>query len=119
MITIIFIGIGAALGASLRSYISTRPKLQSFGFPLGTLIINSVGSFLMGVIIIFLSTGGTLYSIIVTGFLGGFTTYSSFTLDQLKLYEQRRYKAFIAYSLLMFTVPSLALLLGLYVSSPS
>ncbi|MHC0552145.1 fluoride efflux transporter FluC [Salinicoccus sp. CNSTN-B1] len=118
MIKIIFLGVGAALGASLRSYISTRPKLKSLAFPLGTLIINSVGSFLMGLVIMFLSTGGTLYLIMVTGFLGGFTTYSSFTLDQLKLYEQSRYKAFIAYSLLMFTVPFLALLLGLYVSSP-
>lgn len=117
MIKIILLGIGAAIGASLRSYVSTRQKLQSLRFPIGTLIINSIGSFLMGAVITFLNTGGILYLIIITGFLGGFTTYSSFTLDQLKLYEQRRYKAFIAYSLLMFTVPFLAFLLGFYAAA--
>lgn len=117
MIKIILIGIGAALGASLRSYVSTRPKLQSLRFPLGTLIINSIGSFLMGVVITFLGTGGILYLTIITGFFGGFTTYSSFTLDQLKLYEQRRYKVFTAYSLLMFTIPFLAFLLGFYIAA--
>lgn len=91
MPTVVQIALGGALGAVARHYVG-RAALHQFGtgFPWGVLIVNVVGSFAMGILIVWLAERGlTRYAPLMTvGFLGGFTTFSSFSLDTMLLYER-------------------------------
>ena len=90
---IILIGLGGALGSILR-YGLTVATQGAFGlaFPYGTLLVNFVGSLALGLLMEvapgreLLGTQATL--VLGTGLLGGFTTYSSFNLETLRLLEQ-------------------------------
>lgn len=91
---LILVAFGGALGASAR-YLTNLAALRLAGpnFPWGTLTVNIVGSFVMGVFIAYLArrAGGTsaeLRSFIATGFLGGFTTFSAFSLDFASMWER-------------------------------
>ncbi len=97
------IAIGAALGANLR-YIIGRWAAGIFGasFPFGTLLINVVGSLLIGAILGYTSQrapiGETARLLLVTGLLGGFTTFSSFSWETLALIGEGRYLPAAAYA---------------------
>jgi len=89
--TILYIAIGGALGSVCRYGLSTS-LYRCFGqaFPFGTLAVNVIGSFLMGalsVLIIerFNHIDSALRSLLLIGFLGGFTTFSAFSLETLNL----------------------------------
>lgn len=92
MLTNLFqVAIGGAFGASARYLTSAATmRLLGPGFPWGTLAVNVLGSFLMGVLVVALAhLGGTrLAPLLVTGVLGGFTTFSAFSLDALTLWER-------------------------------
>lgn len=84
--------IGGAAGAVCRSG-GNSAIMNIFGgtFPLGILLINVAGGFLMGLLQGAIARSGRpralLYSLLGTGFLGGFTTFSSFALDCFRLYS--------------------------------
>jgi len=88
-----FVAIGGACGASLRFYISQLVlNWLGKGFPFATLMVNIIGSFVMGLLyqlieheILTISVHRTLIGI---GFLGAFTTFSTFSLDSLLLLQQ-------------------------------
>jgi len=86
ILNVAMIALGAALGANLR-YGLTLWATQRFGaaFPYGTLLINVLGSFLIGVVLMLAATrvplGEPVRLLIVTGLLGGFTTFSSFSYE--------------------------------------
>jgi CrcB protein len=88
-----FVAIGGACGASLRFYISQLVlNWLGKGFPFATLMVNITGSFVMGLLyqlieheILTISVHRTLIGI---GFLGAFTTFSTFSLDSLLLLQQ-------------------------------
>jgi len=90
---LLWICLGGALGTGAR-YLIGMWALTRFGpgFPVGTLIVNVVGSFLIAVImVIALSTEAvspTLRAVLTTGVMGGFTTYSSFNYETLRLLQQ-------------------------------
>jgi len=88
-IPVISVALGGAFGAVAR-YITAQAmaRFMGFGFPVGTLAVNVVGSFLMGVAFVYLSQNTKLSPLLVTGFLGGFTTFSAFSLDAFTLYER-------------------------------
>jgi len=79
--------IGGGLGAMSRYALTTALSGKLGSFPIGTFTANIVGSFLMGVLIgIFSSrTNETLRLFLTVGFLGGFTTFSSFSAETLTL----------------------------------
>ena len=89
--TLLQIALGGALGAMSR-YLAGIGAIRLFGpgFPLGTLMVNVTGSFLMGVTVVVLaqSLGNRFAPLVMTGFLGAFTTFSAFSLDAVTLYER-------------------------------
>ncbi|MGO4914198.1 fluoride efflux transporter CrcB [Pseudogemmobacter sp. W21_MBD1_M6] len=91
--TLIQVALGGAIGASLR-YITNMAALRVMGtaFPWGTLAVNVAGSFAMGVLFVVLSAKDAtrLSPLLLTGVLGGFTTFSAFSLDAIALIEKGR-----------------------------
>jgi fluoride exporter len=109
---VIAVAIGAAIGGVLR-YVVGQLFLQRFGpgFPYGTLFINVSGSFLIGIVAQLALTrafGMTplVRLLLATGVLGGYTTFSTFSLDALTLLESGAVPAFI------YTVASVVLGFG-------
>ncbi|MFY9211749.1 MAG: fluoride efflux transporter CrcB [Aestuariivita sp.] len=90
--TVLQVAIGGAIGAALR-FLAGVWVLRVFGMqaiPLGVLGINILGSFLMGVFVVFAAQRGLthLNPLIATGILGGFTTFSAFSLETVDLIER-------------------------------
>jgi CrcB protein len=90
--TLLQVAAGGALGAAMRFGVNAA-ALRLFGvaFPLGTLFVNVVGSALMGVGVALLlekAVAPRLAPLLMTGLLGGFTTFSAFSLDTVALLER-------------------------------
>lgn len=88
--------IGAGLGGAVRHGVNVgAARLFGFGFPFGTFIVNVVGSFAMGLLAgYFIYRPGVPQHVrlfLTTGLLGGFTTFSSFSLDAALLVERHAY----------------------------
>lgn len=107
---------GGAIGAVSR-YLTGLAAIRVMGpgFPWGTLTVNIVGSFLMGGLVVTLAhLGGNRFApLLMTGFLGGFTTFSAFSLDAVSLYERGAVTLAMAYVALSVVVSLLALMAGL------
>ncbi len=80
--TPLLVALGAALGAPLRYAVATA--LDADRFPRGTLLVNVVGSFLLGLVVEAGATGHWL-ALLGTGLCGGFTTYSAFAVQTHRL----------------------------------
>ncbi len=78
------VGTGGAIGALLRQYVSRAVDSESF--PLGTLTVNVLGTFLLG-FATFLGTDSTALLLLGTGVCGSFTTFSSFSVQTVRLWE--------------------------------
>ena len=113
--TLIPIALGGAIGASLR-YLAgiAAVRLLGHGFPWGTLTVNILGSFLMGVIVVLLShiNGNRFAPFLMTGVLGGFTTFSAFSLDAVTLYERGEMGAVALYVTVSVGLSIAALFIG-------
>jgi fluoride exporter len=93
MFNYVLVFVGGGLGASLRHLINlTCAKCIGTSFPWGTFIINITGSTVMGLIAGYLAFKGQASQpwrlFIMTGILGGYTTFSAFSLDAATLYER-------------------------------
>lgn len=93
MLNTFLIFIGAGVGGVCRFWISNASYLLlGRQFPYGTLIVNVSGCFLMGLLFVLLlerfnGIGPELRSLLLIGFLGGYTTFSSFSIETLNLFE--------------------------------
>jgi len=92
MSAILPISIGAALGAVLRWLLSTRLNSLYPALPLGTLVANLVGGYLVGVAISYFALHMELSPqwrlLVITGFLGGLTTFSTFSAEVVTQIQQ-------------------------------
>ena len=111
MITpVISVALGGALGAVLRYLVGL-----AVAFPLGTLAVNVIGSFLMGVLVVAMAhLSATRFApLLMTGLLGGFTTFSAFSLDALTLWERGQHSLAAAYVLASILLSLAAIVAGL------
>lgn len=119
VITLLQIALGGAFGAMSRFLFATGVmRLTGSSLPLGILSANVLGSFLMGVAVTLFShhlEDVRLAPLVMTGFLGGFTTFSAFSLDTVQLIEQGRLAAAAFYIGGSVGLSVLALMLGMTV----
>ena len=81
------VALGGAIGSAAR--FGLYRALPAPGFPLATFMVNVAGSLLMGLLSALLAQrGGAWAPLLLTGILGGFTTFSAFSLDTLTLWER-------------------------------
>jgi CrcB protein len=112
--------IGAGLGGALRHGVNVAAlRLVGAGFPWGTLAINIVGSFVMGLVAEYFALKSGLSPqwrlFLTTGVLGGFTTFSAFSLEVALLYERGEMLAAGLYMLGSAVLAVAGLFAGLYV----
>ncbi|MDA0188045.1 MAG: fluoride efflux transporter CrcB [Proteobacteria bacterium] len=117
MTAILQVALGGALGAVLR-YLTGIGVLRVFGatpMPLGVLAVNVLGSLLAGLFVAFAAQRGAMHlsPLIVTGVLGGFTTFSAFSLEAVALYERGALGLATIYVLANVILSLAALMLGL------
>ena len=111
--------LGAGIGGAMRHGMNVwAARAFGFGFPFGTLIVNILGSFLIGLLAGFFAYRAGLVPqhvrlFLTTGVLGGFTTFSAFSLDAALLIERHAYAMAAAYMLGSVVVSLVALFLGL------
>lgn len=120
MLPISLVFVGGGLGAVLRYGMSIGvTRLAGTGFPFATLSINVFGSFLMGLVVAwfaFRGEGGQEWRLfLTTGVLGGYTTFSAFSLETMLLYERGDTMLAALYVVLSVVVSVLALAAGLAV----
>jgi len=118
MNSILYVALGGALGASARYSLSLFiSKFYVSDYPLGTITANILGSFFMGILVGWLSSKvndvSNLMLFLGVGLLGGFTTFSAFSLEAFTMYEKKDYGLLISYisSSILFSL--VALIIGL------
>lgn len=110
---------GGALGAGARHLVNVSMLAWlGSGFPWATFTVNIVGSLLMGIVVEALIPFGGASAVawrtfIATGILGGFTTFSAFSLDIWALYERGQLVALFAYVVFSIILSVAGLLLGI------
>lgn len=84
------VALGGAVGSVLRYGVNILASRVTMAFPLGTLTVNVAGCFVMGLLAscLALRGGQHLAPLLLTGLLGGFTTFSAFSLDTITLWER-------------------------------
>ena len=114
----LIVALGSALGGALRHGVNVASaRLLGTGWPFGTLTVNVVGSFAMGLIAGYFALRGHASQawllFLTTGILGGFTTFSAFSLDVALLFERGRLDLTVVYVLTSLTLSVAALFLAL------
>lgn len=80
-ITLILVGCAGIIGAVSRYLLSNWLKMRISKFPIGTFAVNAIGCFLMGYFCAYLSIGSMARLVVCSGFIGSFTTFSTFIAD--------------------------------------
>ncbi len=117
MLNYILVSAGAAIGGALRFGISSYIQRNiSVIFPYGTLLVNVVGSFILGIIMFYLNEkeliGNDFRLFLTVGFCGGFTTFSTFSYETLNLFRDSEFGLAI-YNVLLNVV---LCLVGIYLA---
>ena len=112
------VALGGAVGATARYFLGNHLETWvGAEFPWSTLTINIVGSFMLGVFValsaLIWSPSATLRAFLVIGVLGGFTTFSAFSLDVMLLAERGRLETALLYSLASLSLAVGAIFTGL------
>jgi fluoride exporter len=105
--TLPLIALGGAIGSVLRYLL-----VSAIGAPVGTFAVNVLGSFAIGVLFVWLGAREGWQLFLMTGVLGGFTTFSAFSLDTLKLIEGGQTLQAAAYAVGSVALSLVAVALG-------
>lgn len=117
---LVLLGAGGLIGTVARYLVSlslANFKIFGLSFPYGTFIVNIMGCFLIGIFYgisqyrDWFNTATTLF--LITGFCGGFTTFSSFSYENIELIQRAEYLTFAVYSIASFSLGLLAVFSGL------
>ncbi|MDO5106558.1 fluoride efflux transporter CrcB [Capnocytophaga sp.] len=120
---LLFVGLGSGIGGMLRVALSlfVNAKYGKIaGFPIGIVAVNLIGCFLMGFVATYLSKKPdfeSLYNFLAIGVLGGFTTFSAFSLETLQLMQQRDFFNAFLYVAISVLAGILACFLGFFIKN--
>jgi fluoride exporter len=117
----LWIGIGGFLGANARFLISREMGVRlGVTFPYGTLFVNILGSFIIGIVFTLLTDRVVADPIwrqfVVIGFLGGFTTFSSYAMETMLLIQDGRWSSALIYVLGNNVTCLLACAVGIFIA---
>jgi len=121
MTSFLTVALGGAIGASARHGLSLAMlRLFGPGFPIGTLLANVIGGLLMGVLMGWLvrdmpTEANSIRLFAGVGVLGGFTTFSAFYLEALRMLETKSYGVFFGYVGASVILSIAAVALGLFI----
>ena len=114
----LFVGLGGMLGSILRFLISQWIlKYSSGAAPLGTLVVNIIGSFILGFLFHYYGKMDRQYYVLLTsGFCGGFTTFSTFSVENINLMVTNNLGSALLYMILSLILGLTAAGCGWYLS---
>ena len=116
---LLLIALGGAAGSVLRYLLGGRAQhFAPHGFPLGTLFVNVVGCFLVGILVrqfMNIQTHNYVRALLIVGFCGGFTTFSTFSMETVGLIGGGEYPRAMAYIALSLTLCLTATFAGMTV----
>lgn len=122
-LSLIWVGLGGGIGAMLRYYLGLKIKCSYQGnFPLATFIVNISGAFLLAFLSAALAAdwqiryGTFLHELVLTGILGGYTTFSSMQVDALTLFEKEKNIVGLFYLLITLVSGFIGAALGFYLA---
>ncbi|GHT41711.1 putative fluoride ion transporter CrcB [Bacteroidia bacterium] len=115
---ILLVGLGGGIGSIVRFLTShLTAKILSSHFPVATLLVNLLGCLLIGVLIGLSFKNQWLdmnmRALLITGFCGGFTTFSAFSLENVQMYQAGNYTGLIFYTLASVIIGFAAVWIGL------
>ncbi len=118
MPTLLWVALGGAIGSAARYGVNVwSGRMLGSEFPWHTFIVNVVGCFAMGVLVelmaLKLNVGNDIRAFLTTGILGGFTTFSAYSLDFAVLMERKTYGAALAYGAGSVALSLIAVFAGL------
>jgi CrcB protein len=112
--SLLLVGAGGALGSIARYAVSMLFAHYAICSHWATMLVNIIGSFLIGLLIPLLSNGAHLFAVV--GFCGGFTTFSTYSSQALQLFQTGERLTAMAYVAASVVVSILMVLLGMYVA---
>lgn len=118
---ILYVGLGGIFGAILRYEISRHIKEnRDFIVPVETFLINTMGAFLLNILSnpkVFYIMNNDIRLFILTGFIGAFTTYSTFSHETISLLRQKHYLHAFLYSAMTIIIGLLGAFFGYYIGN--
>lgn len=114
--TVIQVALGGAIGAAARYGVGVA-LVRPGAFPIGVLAVNIIGSFLIGLIVVYLGQKmlSHLNPFLMTGILGGFTTFSAFSLEAYTLFERGEVGQAAIYVIASVVLSIAALIAGIFI----
>jgi CrcB protein len=115
---LLLVGVGGFAGSVLRYVIHLWSHNWIDQIPSGTMIVNVVGSLLIGLLIGYsVKPDQSTYAVLVVGFCGGFTTFSTFAMDGIKLMREELWVPFITYAGVSIIGGFIAVVIGLWIGN--
>ncbi len=120
MSRILLVFAGGGLGSAIRYLIGLALNRNDFLTPYGTFFVNVIGSLLIGILAGYnlrtLNLNHEYQALLIAGFLGGFTTFSSFAFENLVIIQNGKFLFFLAYFVSTLIVGLFAVAFGYYLS---